>query len=134
MKDKFYEEFGTLIIIIAVFMAIAGIVLCNELVSERAINLKLYSYINEKKYSDAHRVLEEYREGKQKAVIFKNSNDTKIESIVDFYYYSSLGDILYNEESYEEASEYYNLANSLYFRGDTNTHRVMKQNMERIIK
>jgi len=115
-------------------MAITGIVLCNELVSERAINLKLYSYINEKKYSDAHRVLEEYREGKQKAVIFKNSNDTKIESIVDFYYYSSLGDILYNEESYEEASEYYNLANSLYFRGDTNTHRVMKQNMERIIK
>jgi hypothetical protein len=83
MKDKFYEEFGTLIIIIAVFMAITGIVLCNELVSERAINLKLYSYINEKKYSDAHRVLEEYREGKQKAVIFKNSNDTKIESIVD---------------------------------------------------
>lgn len=58
--------------------------------------------------------------------------DSKIEAVLEFYYYSKLGDEAYDKGDFETANKHYNVALSMYFMNDLNLFRTVEKNVVRI--
>jgi len=93
--------------------------------------------LSQERFVEAHEIIQS-NQIRQKSDLLTGDElqmvGSKVEAVLEFYYYSKLGDEAYDKGDLETANKHYNVALSMYFMNDLSLFRTVEKNIVRINK
>jgi len=128
-----YLSFALQILIIILVVVLGWALVDKHITKNEDKELELL--LSQDRFIEAHEIIEKGQIRQKDKKLTGNELQmvkSKTEAILEFYYYSELGDKAYEKGDYTIANKYYNIALSMYFMNDLHLLRTMEKNIMRI--